>query len=349
MTPQDEGSPLVGARSGPDRGGEQTPPTPRSRTEDPSDDGPVSRVRTAVGSVVVGNAEALEQLLVALLCQSHALVEDVPGVGKTLLARSLAAVMGCSFRRIQFTPDVLPSDITGSSVYNQRTADFEFRPGPVFTQVLLADEINRATPRTQSALLEAMEERQVTVDGQTTVLPEPFLVLATQNPIELEGTFPLPEAQLDRFLIRVTLGYPSVDQEHAILLRFEDDDPFSRLSPVITAEDVIRLQHQRGQVTVSDPVRSYLVDLVRATRQDERVALGVSPRGALSLHRAIQARALLDGRSFTIPDDVKALAIPVLAHRLIVTAHARLRGDSAGTVLSRILEATPVPVEDDAG
>jgi MoxR-like ATPase len=299
--------------------------------------------------VVVGNAEALEQLLVALLCQSHALVEDVPGVGKTLLARSLAAVMGCSFRRIQFTPDVLPSDITGSSVYNQRTADFEFRPGPVFTQVLLADEINRATPRTQSALLEAMEERQVTVDGQTTVLPEPFLVLATQNPIELEGTFPLPEAQLDRFLIRVTLGYPSVDQEHAILLRFEDDDPFSRLSPVITAEDVIRLQHQRGQVTVSDPVRSYLVDLVRATRQDERVALGVSPRGALSLHRAIQARALLDGRSFTIPDDVKALAIPVLAHRLIVTAHARLRGDSAGTILSRILEATPVPVEDDAG
>jgi len=309
----------------------------------------VGRVRTAVGSVVVGNGEALEQLLVALLCQSHALVEDVPGVGKTLLARSLAAVMGCSFRRIQFTPDVLPSDITGSSVFNQQTTDFEFRPGPVFTQVLLADEINRATPRTQSALLEAMEEHQVTVDGHTTALPQPFLVLATQNPIELEGTFPLPEAQLDRFLIRVTLGYPSVDDEHAILLRFEDDDPFSRLSPVITAEDVIRLQHQRGQVTVSDPVRSYLVDLVRATRQDEQVALGVSPRGALSLHRAIQARALLEGRSFTIPDDVKALAIPVLAHRLIVTGHARLRGDSAGAILSRILEATPVPVEDDAG
>jgi len=299
--------------------------------------------------VVVGHGEALEQLLVALLCQSHALVEDVPGVGKTLLARSLAAAMGCSFRRIQFTPDVLPSDITGSSVYNQHTTDFEFRPGPVFTQVLLADEINRATPRTQSALLEAMEEHQVTVDGQTTVLPEPFFVLATQNPIELEGTFPLPEAQLDRFLIRVTLGYPSVDDEHAILLRFEDDDPFSRLSPVITADEVIRLQHQRGRVTVSTAVRGYLVDLVRATRQDERVALGVSPRGALSLHRAIQARALLKDRTFTIPDDVKALAVPVLAHRLIVTAQARLRGDSAGTVLSRILDAMPVPVEDDAG
>jgi MoxR-like ATPase len=333
MVPPDEGSPLAGAQLAPLQ----------------ADVGPVQRVRAAVGSVVVGHGEALEQLLVALLCQSHALLEDVPGVGKTLLARSLAAALGCSFRRIQFTPDVLPSDITGSSVYNQHTTDFEFRPGPVFTQVLLADEINRATPRTQSALLEAMEERQVTVDGQTTVLPEPFLVLATQNPIELEGTFPLPEAQLDRFLLRVTLGYPSLADEHAILLRFEDDDPFTRLSPVITAEEVVALQHQRGQVTVSDPVRGYLVELVRATRDDDQVALGVSPRGALSLHRAVQARALLEGRSFTIPDDIKAMAVPVLAHRLIVTAQARLRGDSAGAVLSRILEANPVPVEDDAG
>jgi MoxR-like ATPase len=354
MAPPEEGSPIVGAASVPTRGGQGAPPpaippTPRRPTENTSVGGPVSRVRAAVGSVVVGNGEALDQLLVALLCRSHALVEDVPGVGKTLLARSLASVMGCSFRRIQFTPDVLPSDITGSSVYNQHTTAFEFRPGPVFTQVLLADEINRATPRTQSALLEAMEEHQVTVDGQTTVLPEPFLVLATQNPIELEGTFPLPEAQLDRFLIRVTLGYPSLEDEHTILLRFEDDDPLSRLSPVMTADEVVRLQHQRGQVTVSDPVRSYLVDLVRATRQDERVALGVSPRGALSLHRAIQARALLEGRSFTIPDDVKSLAVPVLAHRLIVTAHARLRGDSAGMVVAQLLDAIPVPVEDDAG
>jgi MoxR-like ATPase len=310
---------------------------------------PVQRVRAAVASVVVGNAEALEQLLVALLCRSHALIEDVPGVGKTLLARSMAAVMGCTFRRIQFTPDVLPSDITGSSVYNQHTTEFEFRPGPVFTQVLLADEINRATPRTQSALLEAMEERQVTVDGQTAALPEPFLVLATQNPIELEGTFPLPEAQLDRFGIRVTLGYPSVEEEHAILTRFEDDDPFARLTPVVSAEEVVSLQERRGQIVVSDPVRTYLVDLVRATRDDERVALGVSPRGALSLHRAIQARALLQGRSFAIPDDVKALAVPVLAHRIIVTAHARLRGESAGAILSRLLGSVPVPVEEDAG
>ncbi|MGO8861563.1 MAG: AAA family ATPase [Acidimicrobiales bacterium] len=307
------------------------------------------RVRAAVASVVVGNQGALEQLLVALLCRSHALVEDVPGMGKTLLARSLAAVLGCTFRRIQFTPDVLPSDITGSSVYNQHTTAFEFRPGPVFTQVLLADEINRATPRTQSALLEAMEEHQVTVDGQTTALPEPFLVLATQNPVELEGTFPLPEAQLDRFLIRVTLGYPSLEDEHAILLRFEDDDPLTRLSPVVSADEVVSWQHQRGRVVVSDPVRSYLVELVRATRVDERVALGVSPRGALSLHRAIQARALLQGRSFAIPDDVKALAVPVLAHRLIVTAHARLRGESPGAILSQLLATTPVPVEEDAG
>jgi MoxR-like ATPase len=310
---------------------------------------PLGRVRAAVASVVVGNEDALEQLLVALLCRGHALVEDVPGVGKTLLARSLAAALGCSFRRVQFTPDVLPSDVTGSNVFNQRTAEFEFRPGPVFTQVLLADEINRATPRAQSALLEAMEERQVTVDGRTMPLPEPFLVLATQNPVELEGTFPLPEAQLDRFLVRVTLGYPTLEDEHAILLRFEHEDPFDRLSPVMTAAEALALQGQRGRVTVSDPVRSYLVDLVRATRADERLALGASPRGALSLHRAVQARALLQGRPYALPDDVKALAVPVLAHRLVVTAQARLRGESAAGVLGQLIETAPVPVEQEAG
>jgi MoxR-like ATPase len=314
---------------------------------DPTGTAPLARVREAIATVVVGNEHALEQLLVALLCGGHALVEDVPGVGKTLLARSLAAALGCAFRRVQFTPDVLPSDITGSMVFNQRTADFEFRPGPVFTQVLLADEINRATPRAQSALLEAMEERQVTVDGHTMPLPEPFLVLATQNPVELEGTFPLPEAQLDRFLVRVTLGYPALEQEHAILQRFEDDDPSSRLTPVMTAAEALLLQRRRGQVTVSGPVRSYLLDVVRATRDDERLALGASPRAALSLHRAVQARALLAGRTFAVPDDVKALAAPVLGHRLVMTAQARLRGESAVTVLAGVLESVPVPVERD--
>jgi MoxR-like ATPase len=310
---------------------------------------PLERVHEAVATVVVGNDHALEQLMIALLCGGHALVEDVPGVGKTLLARCLATVLGCTFRRVQLTPDVLPSDITGSTVFNQHTAEFEFRPGPVFTQVLLADEINRATPRAQSALLEAMEERQVTVDGHTMVLPEPFLVLATQNPVEFEGTFPLPEAQLDRFLIRVTLGYPTLDQEHAILRRFEDEDPSSRLAPVMSANEALLLQRRRGQVTVGDPVRSYLLDVVRATRDDERLTLGASPRAALSLHRAVQARALLQGRAFAVPDDVKALAVPVLGHRLVMTAHARLRGESAITVLGRVLEAVPVPVEPDAG
>jgi MoxR-like ATPase len=308
----------------------------------------VARIRAAVAQVVVGKEEALEQMLVALLCRGHALIEDVPGVGKTLLARSLASAMGCTFRRIQFTPDVLPSDVTGSSIFNQRTAEFEFRPGPVFAQVLLADEINRATPRAQSALLEAMEERQVTVDGHTTALPEPFLVLATQNPIELEGTFPLPEAQLDRFVVRVALGYPSLEEEHAILRRFEDDDPFARLVPVTTAPAVAALQRQRGQVTVGDAVRAYLLEVVRSTRSDERVVLGASPRAALSLHRAAQARALLHGRSFVLPDDVKALAVAVLAHRLVLTAQARLRGETADGIVRAVLGAVEVPVEDDA-
>ena len=308
----------------------------------------IALIRAAVAEVVIGKQDAVEQLLVAVLCRGHALLEDVPGVGKTLLARSLAATMGCTFRRIQFTPDVLPSDVTGSSVFDQRTAEFDFRPGPLFTQILLADEINRATPRAQSALLEAMEERQVTVDGRTLPLPEPFLVLATQNPIELEGTFPLPEAQLDRFLVRVTLGYPSLEEEAAILRRFENDDPFSRLASVVTPAQVVALQRRRGEIVVSDAVRAYLLDVVRTTRTDERVGLGASPRAALALHRAGQARALLHGRSFVIPDDVKALAGPVLAHRLVLTVQARLRGDTPDTVVAAVLGAVPVPVEDDS-
>lgn len=305
----------------------------------------VAAVVAQVGSAVVGATEALEQLLVALLCRSHVLVEDVPGTGKTLLARSLAQALGCQFRRVQLTPDVLPSDITGSSVFDQRSANFEFRPGPVFTQVLLADEINRATPRSQSALLEAMEEQQVTVDGETRPLPQPFFVMATQNPLEMEGTFPLPEAQLDRFGLRVTLGYPSAENERAILRRFEADRA-PEVGPVLAAAEVIALQRARAAVVVADDVVDYLLGVVRATREDSRLALGASPRAALALHRAAQARALLGGRSFVLPDDVKALAVPVLAHRLVPTGAARLRGVSAQSVLAEILVGHEVPVED---
>jgi MoxR-like ATPase len=306
----------------------------------------ISRIRRAVTSVVVGNADALDQLLIALLCRGHVLVEDVPGVGKTLLARSLASVLGCDFARIQLTPDVLPSDITGSNVFNQRSAEFEFRPGPIFTQILLADEINRATPRSQSALLEAMEERQVTSDGVTHRLEEPFFLLATQNPIELEGTFPLPEAQLDRFLLRVTLGYPSHADEFEILRRFEHDAD-AVLEPVTNSAELVELQRQRASILVSDDVRSYLVAVARETRTDPRLRLGASPRATLALHRACQARALLHDRDYVLPDDVKALAVPVLAHRLILDPAARLRGTSTEEILAEIAERLAVPVEDD--
>jgi MoxR-like ATPase len=244
------------------------------------------------------------------------------------------------------TADVLPSDITGSSVFNQQTSEFEFRPGPIFTQLLLADEINRATPRTQSALLEAMEERQVTIDGSTRALPHPFFVLATENPIELEGTFPLPEAQLDRFLLRVTLGYPSLTDEHAILRRFEGGAA-DKISSAVDEGQVLAWQQRRGQVIVSEDIRTYLLEVVRSTRNDDRIQLGASPRAALGLHRSVQARALLRGRTFAIPDDVKSLAVPVLAHRLILSASARLRGFAADAIILEKLEQIAVPVEDD--
>jgi MoxR-like ATPase len=253
----------------------------------------VADIRESVGRVIVGKRDVVDLLLVALLCRGHVLIEDVPGVGKTLMARALAATIGCEFGRIQFTPDVLPSDVTGSSVFDQRTSEFTFRPGPVFTQILLADEINRATPRAQSALLEAMGERQVTVDGTTMALPDPFFVLATQNPVELEGTFPLPEAQLDRFLLRVHPGYPSLEEEDTMLRRFERSDPLGSLTAVSGSEEIRDLQQRREHVLVADDVRAYLLDVVRSTRTDERVALGASPRAALALHRAAQARALL--------------------------------------------------------
>lgn len=304
---------------------------------------PLARIRQAVASVIVGKEDAIDLLLVALLARGHVLLEDVPGVGKTLLARSLATAMGCGFRRVQFTPDVLPSDVTGSSIFNRKTQEFEFRRGPVFTPVLLADEINRASPRTQSSLLEAMEERQVSVDGEAVALPEPFVVLATQNPIELEGTFPLLEAQLDRFLVRVAPGYPSRADEERMLARFGHGDP--HLEPVAAAAEIVALQGMRADVVVGAAVRDYLLDVVAATRADDRLALGASPRAALALYRASQARALLEGRAFVVPDDVKQLAPAVLAHRLVVQPEARLRGESGTGVVADVLQRVAVPVE----
>jgi len=303
------------------------------------------QVKENVGRVIVGKEEVVELALIALLCEGHLLIEDVPGIGKTTLAKALARSLDCQFSRIQFTPDLLPSDITGISFFNQRTQSFEFRAGPVFAQIVLADEINRATPRTQSALLEAMQERQVTIDGQTYTLPRPFMVLATQNPIELEGTFPLPEAQVDRFLMRIALGYPDEQEENAILRRFEREDPLEQLTPVATAEQVLEAQTAVRQVHVEDSVREYMVRVVRATREHEAVSLGVSPRGTLALFHTAQALAALRGRHFVIPDDVKTLVPHVLTHRIIISQRVRLRGRTPAEVLQEIVDAVPVPVE----
>jgi MoxR-like ATPase len=305
------------------------------------------RVRENIGRVIVGKAGVIDLLLVALLCEGHTLLEDVPGTGKTTLARAMAASLGCTFRRIQFTPDLLPSDITGASVYNQDTHAFEFRPGPVFAQVVLADEINRAGPRTQSALLEAMQERQVTSDGTTYPLERPFLVLATQNPIELEGTFPLPEAQLDRFLLRLDIGYPEYEEERLILQRFRGQDPLAGLAPVVDAAEIVGLAWQCRQVFVHPVLEAYILDLVRATRANEELALGVSPRGTLALYQTSQALAALRGRPFVVPDDIQELAEPALAHRLIPSTRRRLRGEAARDVLRAIVAGVPVPVEED--
>jgi len=299
-----------------------------------------------VARVIVGKDEVVELLLVALFCEGHVLLEDVPGIGKTTLAKALARSLGCSFQRIQFTPDLLPSDITGVNVFNQKTSEFEYRPGPLIAQIVLADEINRAGPRTQSALLEAMEERQVTVDGVTRPLPRPFLVLATQNPIELEGTFPLPEAQVDRFLMRIALGYPDREEERTILHRFQADDPLSRLKPVVTSEDVLRTTVLCREVFVHPILEDYLLDLIRASRSDPAITLGVSPRGSLALFHSSQALAAIQGRNYVIPDDIQRLAIPVLAHRLILSPEARLHGRSAQEMLTELIERIPVPVEE---
>jgi len=304
-----------------------------------------ARVRRNIQTVIVGKDEVIELALVALLCEGHILVEDVPGIGKTTLVRSIAASLGCSFRRIQFTPDLLPSDVTGISVYNRKSQEFVFRPGPIMSQVVLADEINRATPRTQSALLEAMQERQVTVDGVSRRLPRPFLVMATQNPIELEGTFPLPEAQIDRFLIKLPIGYPTRDEEHAILLRFAQDDPLTTLEAVTSPEEITGLQKQVRQVRVEESVRGYIVDVARATRQHSDIQLGASPRGTMSLFRGAQALAAVRGREYVLPDDVKLLVPYVLTHRIMISATTRLRGRRAEEVLMDVIETVPVPVE----
>jgi MoxR-like ATPase len=304
------------------------------------------RLRENVQKVIVGKDEVIDLTLTVVLCEGHILLEDVPGIGKTTLARALATSLGCSFRRIQFTPDLLPSDVTGLSWFNQKMQEFEFRPGPIISQVVLADEINRATPRTQSALLEAMQERQVTIDGVTRSLPRPFLVMATQNPVELEGTFPLPEAQVDRFLMRIAIGYPDEDEENAILERFRLTDPLPALSPVTTPEEVVQLQQERKEVRVVEPIRNYIVNVARATRNHSEVEQGASPRATLALYQASQAWAAIHERDYVLPDDVKFLAPHVLTHRLMISPQAQLRGRKMEELVADIVAGVPVPVED---
>ena len=307
--------------------------------------GTVDAIRANVGRVIVGQTTTVDLLLVALLAEGHALIEDVPGTGKTVLARALARSIAGDFQRIQCTPDLLPGDITGINFFNQKTSAFEFRPGPILAQIVLADEINRATPRTQSALLEAMAERQVTVERETLTLPRPFLLVATQNPIELEGTFPLPEAQLDRFLLRARMGYPDLAEERAILRRFRTAAPLEDLAPVTSGADLLRLLAMVRQIRIDPSMEQYLLEIVRATRGRAGVELGVSPRGALALARACQALAAMRGRAYIIPDDVKELAQPVLAHRIIATQESRIHGQIAEAIIAEVVSNAHVPVE----
>jgi|TARA_B100001750_G_scaffold27903_1_gene18434 MoxR-like ATPase len=304
-----------------------------------------AKIRENVQNVIVGKDEAINMSLVALLCKGHLLMEDVPGTGKTTMAKALAQSLGCDFHRIQCTPDLMPTDVLGVNFYNQKTSEFEFRPGPIFSQVVLTDEINRATPRTQSSLLEAMQERQVTVDGVTSTLAEPFLVMATQNPVEMEGTFPLPEAQLDRFMIRVEIGYPTADEEANIYSRFEKDAVPPTLEAVTSAEELSLLQGLPPNVRVEENVRDYIVALITATRDDDSFALGASPRAGLALYKTSQAWAAIDGRDYVTPDDVKKMARSVLPHRMILASAARLRGSSAEQVVDEMLTTIPVPIE----
>jgi len=304
------------------------------------------KIRENVQRVIVGKDEVINLALVGVLCEGHILLEDVPGIGKTTLARALAASLGCTFKRIQFTPDLLPSDVTGINWFNQKSQEFEFRPGPVITQIVLADEINRATPRTQSSLLEAMQEQQVTIDGVTHPLPRPFLVMATQNPVELEGTFPLPEAQIDRFLLRIVIGYPSEGEENAILDRYRSSTQIPELQPVTTPPEIIQMQDERSKVRVEETVRDYIVRVARATREHTEVQLGASPRATMALYHSAQAWAAIQGRDFVLPDDIKLMAPHVLTHRLMVSPQAQLRGRQPSQLVADIVDSVSVPVEN---
>jgi len=302
-----------------------------------------TKVMDNLKKVIIGKPNVVELVTISLLAQGHILIDDVPGVGKTMLAKALAKSLGCKFRRIQFTPDMLPSDITGVSIYDQSTRKFEFRQGPIFTNVLLADEINRATPKTQSALLEAMEERQITADGITYELAEPFIVLATQNPIEYEGTFPLPEAQLDRFFMKIQIGYPSLADEMKIVNEQKITHPIEGIIPVVSSEEILTNQKTIKNVFISDQINKYIVQIIRSTRENKDIYLGCSPRGSLSLSRAGQIFAAISGRDYVIPDDIKYLVVPILSHRLILQPTARLKNLTSETILSDILNDTEVP------
>lgn len=298
----------------------------------------------SVESVIVGKRRVIEKIVAALISGGHVLLEDVPGVGKTVMVRALAKSLGCSFKRIQFTPDLLPSDITGVSVFNQKLGDFEFKVGPIMNQIILADEINRTSPKTQSSLLEVLEEHQLTVDGKTYKVQEPFMVLATQNPIEYEGTFPLPEAQLDRFMMKISVGYPEAEDEKAILRRFKTESPIDAIQPVVMAEEILKLQQYVREIYVDESIDDYIVNIVKATRNSPDIQLGASPRGSLALFRAAQAWAVINGRDYVLPDDVKELAKPVLAHRLIIKPEVKLQGGTSEDVMAGILKQVHIPV-----
>jgi MoxR-like ATPases len=298
----------------------------------------------SVESVIVGKRKVIERIVTALVSGGHVLLEDVPGVGKTVMVRAIAKSIGCSFKRIQFTPDLLPSDVTGVSVFNQKIGDFEFKVGPIMNQIILADEINRTSPKTQSSLLEVLEEHQITVDGNTYKIEEPFMVLATQNPIEYEGTFPLPEAQLDRFMMKISVGYPEFDDEKAILRRFKTENPIDNINPVLNSEDILEIQSRVKNIYVDESIDDYIVNIVKATREDPNVQLGASPRGSLALFRAAQAWAVIKGREFVLPDDIKELTKPVLSHRLIVKPESKLTGLTSDDILNTILNQVHIPV-----